>query len=106
MARYRIRVESIDGSEELDKRYVNGIECDGFAILADRDGDGKAVSAVHRVSAITIAAMMNGSDAFREAHKLMTIVNLMDRLWGGETKREPDEKEEFLKRVIGSLDAD
>lgn len=105
MAKYRIRVESIDGEEELDERYVNGIECDGFAILGDRDGNGRAVSAIHKMSVMTLAAMMHGSDMYREAHKLMMVVDLMDKL-GGAVKKEPDEKEEFLKRVIGSLDAE
>lgn len=106
MARYRIRVESIDGSEDLDEQYVNGIECNGFAILADRDENGKSVSAIQGVNLITLAAMMEASKVYRAAHNLMTFVNMMDRRACGETKREPDEREEFLKRVIGSLDED
>ena len=105
MAKYRIRVESIDGEEELDERYVNGIECDGFAILGDMDGTGKLISAINGVNLMTLAAMMHGSDVYREAHKLMMVMDLMDKL-GGAVKKEPDEKEEFLKRVIGSLDAE
>ena len=34
MANYRIKVEALNG-EELDEDYVNGIECNGFAILGD-----------------------------------------------------------------------
>lgn len=92
MCKYRIRVESIDGNENMDEEYVSGIECDGFAILADRDGNGKGVSAIRGVNLITLARMMEASEVYRSAHKLMTFVNLMDRLVRGETKKEPDEK--------------
>lgn len=35
MAKYRIKVEALDGNEKLDQRYTDGIECDGYAIIAD-----------------------------------------------------------------------
>jgi hypothetical protein len=106
MGKYRIRVESINGSEDLDEDYMNGIECNGFAILADKDGIGKAVAAMHNINIMTLAAMMQSNEAFRAAHKLITMINLMDNLTGGAVKNEPDEKDEFLKRVIGSLNED
>lgn len=33
MAKYRIRIECLDGSEELDEEYLAGIECDGFVMI-------------------------------------------------------------------------
>lgn len=106
MAKYRIRVESIDGNEELDEQYVNGIECDGFAILADKNGAGRTCVAVHRINLVTLAAIIHSSDIFQNAQKLNMVVTMMDRLNGFAEKKEPDEKEEFLRRVIGSLDAE
>ena len=103
MARYRIRVESIDGTEEMDEQYVNGIECDGFAILADKNESGSACVAVHRINLVTLATMIHSSDIFQNAQKLNMVVTMMDRLNGFAEKKEPDEKEEFLRRVIGSL---
>ena len=100
MAKYRIRVESIDGTEEMDERFVNGIECDGFAILGDVNGEGKGVTAIHKMNIITLSAMMQSSDIFREAQKLSMMVNIMDLL---NPKKPADDSEEFLRNVIGSL---
>lgn len=33
MAKYRIRVECLDGSEALDEEYTAGIECEGFVMI-------------------------------------------------------------------------
>ena len=107
MAKFRIRVESIDGTEELDERYLNGIECNGFGILADEDGEGHSVTAIHKLSTITLAAMMQASEPMRDAHRLMTRVNMVDALFGKIGKTEPYEKEEeVLKRVFESLDVE
>ena len=105
MAKFRIIVESIDGTEELDERYQNGIECDGFAILTDC-GNGHGITAVNNINLVKLAAIMSSSDIMQKAHKLITTVNVMDVLIGKIGKTEPDEKEEFLKRVIGSLDVE
>lgn len=43
MAKYRIRVECLDGSNELDEEYRAGIECEGFTLIVkhkDRLGVG------------------------------------------------------------------
>lgn len=103
MGKYRIRVESIDGNETMDEEYVGGIECDGFAILADKDGNGKGVIAMHEINIMKLAAIMWRSEEFCAAHELMT---LMDRFTDVAEKKKPDEKEEFLRRVIGSLNED
>jgi len=42
MAKYRIRVECLDGSEELDEEYRAGIECEGFTLI-ERHEDGFGV---------------------------------------------------------------
>lgn len=39
MGKYLIRVESMDHDEVLDSEYVEGIECDGFVVLANK-GEG------------------------------------------------------------------
>ena len=105
MAIYRIKVESIDGTEDIDERLANGIECDGFAFLANVNERNKSVAVVHKQNLITLAAMMQASDAFRNANDLLTFVNVMGKL-KGEEKKPVDEKEEFLRRVIASLNED
>ena len=36
MGKYRIRIESMDHDEVLDSEFVEGIECDGFVVLANK----------------------------------------------------------------------
>ena len=42
MAKYRIRVECLDGSKELDEEYRAGIECEGFTLI-EKHNDGFGV---------------------------------------------------------------
>lgn len=53
MGKYLIRVESMDGDERLNEDFCKGIECDGFAILANR-GKGCSV-AIHSINVDTIS---------------------------------------------------
>ena len=59
MGKYRIRIESMDHDEVLDSEYVEGIECDGFVVLAHK-GDGCKV-AIHNVNVDIISDMIAGS---------------------------------------------
>jgi hypothetical protein len=38
MAKYRIRVEALDANEKLDEELINGIECEGYFMVAHKDG--------------------------------------------------------------------
>lgn len=60
MGRYRIRIEALNGNEELEQDYTDGIECDGFAVLAHQ-GDGCQV-ALHQASIDTISDMIVSSN--------------------------------------------
>lgn len=59
--KYRIKVEVIDDSgEELGSEYTDGIECAGFVILGiDED---ECNTALHRVTTLSIAKAIAGSD--------------------------------------------
>lgn len=49
MGKYMIRVESMDGNEpEVDEAFADGIECDGFCIMAGSEE--KHHVALHQVS--------------------------------------------------------
>ena len=59
--KYRIKVESVDGMDlRLDEQYKNGIECDGFVIVA-HDGEGSTV-AIHHMNVLGIAEGIADSD--------------------------------------------
>ena len=59
MGKYRIRVESMDHDEVLDSEFVEGIECDGFVMLAHK-GECCQV-AIHNVSVDMISDMIAGN---------------------------------------------
>ncbi len=61
MAKYRIKVEALDPSEELRAEYRMGMECDGFCIL-EKKNENDACTAVHDVGLIDIARMMADSE--------------------------------------------
>lgn len=51
MAKYRIRVECLDGSEALDEEYMAGIECEGFTLIEKhKDGFGVGIEDMSRDS--------------------------------------------------------
>lgn len=58
MAKYRIKVEALDGNEKIDQRYVDGIECDGYVIIADA-GD-KFTTAIHHMNVEGISNAIMG----------------------------------------------
>lgn len=67
MAKYRIRVEMIEGEdrEAFEEKYAEGTECSGFVILA-KDEDGHE-SAIHDLSSIDIAEMIASDSTIRAA---------------------------------------
>ena len=70
MARYRIRIECLDGSEELYEEYRAGIECEGFALIS-RQKDGFNVG-------LDYMSIDNISDAMRKSDKLLQSAILAD----------------------------
>ena len=59
MGKYLVRIESMDHDEVLDSEYVEGIECDGFVVLAHQDD--KCKVAIHNVNVDIISDMIAGS---------------------------------------------
>lgn len=60
MAKYRIRVECLDGSTELDEEYRTGIECEGFVLIEKhKDGFGVGVEDMSRDSISDAIAQSN-----------------------------------------------
>ena len=60
MYKYRIKVEVIgegEGKVKLDEKLTEGIECNGFVILGDRDHK-QGVTVMHDINDIDIAALI------------------------------------------------
>ena len=59
MYKYRIKVEAIgeaEGKDMLDEKITEGIECNGFVILGNRDKQGAIIK--HDVNDIDIAGLI------------------------------------------------
>ena len=65
MAKYRIKVESLDPAEELRAEYRIGIECEGFTIIANRS-DGHQ-TAIHDMNHADIAECMASDQELMES---------------------------------------
>lgn len=60
MYKYRIKVEAIGEGEckdMLDEKLIEGIECNGFVILGDRD-DNQGVTVKHDINDVGIAGLI------------------------------------------------
>lgn len=94
MAKYRIKVESLEG-EELDQEYVDGIECNGFVIMADKEKIKQVC--IQTMNLIGIAKMIAYSNDMQSAAKLAEIMNHFENSIKKETE------DDFMRRVMGSL---
>lgn len=93
MARYRIRIECLDGSEEINEEYKAGMECDGFTLIT-RHKDGFGVG-------IEFMSIDSISSAMKQSNKLMQSAILAD------AKRrihEIESKGNALKALFGQMD--
>ena len=68
MGKYLVKIESMDMDEQLDRRYTDGIECEGFTLIAD--GGESNIVAIHKMSVDDI------SDAMKNEDKLMSAAIL------------------------------
>ena len=93
MARYRIRIECLDGSEELDEEYRAGIECEGFVMIS-RQEDGFDVGVEHM-------SIDNISDAMRKSNVLLQSAILAD---AKARIHEIEQKGNALKALFKKLD--
>lgn len=97
MAKYLIKVEALDGSE-LDKRYTEGIECDGFAVLGDSKESG--VAAIHNLSNFDLAGLITNCDHLMIAAELATTMRKI------KSSLKKVSEDDFMRHVIESLDND
>ncbi len=93
MGKYLIRIESMDHDEVLDSEFVEGIECDGFVVLAHKD-DGCQV-AIHNVNVDMISDMIAGS------RKVMAASVLAKGKREAADMLRKDEMGDLLGRLLG-----
>ena len=98
MGKYLIKVESMDGDEQLDQRYQKGIECDGFVIMADK-GEG-ATTSLHKVSIDTISDMIQGDSKLTQAS---ILADAKRRIMEIAMKDKAESKVEALKALFDGL---
>ena len=65
MGKYLIKVESMDYDEVIEQQYQEGIECDGFVIMADK-GKGATIC-LQSVNVDTISEMIQGDSKLMQA---------------------------------------
>ena len=95
--KYRIRVEVIEGAEipedEMpDQQLLNGIECDGFALLLHK-GHASTAIALHDITACDVAMAMKGKPAVQTAAE---IAKILER---AENERIPDFLQSLAKKL-------
>ena len=93
MGKYRIRVESIDHDEVLDSEYVEGIECNGFVVLAHK-GEGCQVA----IRQVTIDMI---SDMIVSSKKVMAASALAKGKREAADMLRKDEMGDLLGRLLG-----
>ena len=93
MGKYRIRIESMDHDEVLDRDYVEGIECDGFVVLAHK-GEWCQV-AIHQVNVDMI------SDMIARNRKVMAASVLAKGKREAADMLRMDEMGDMLGRLLG-----
>ena len=98
MGKYLIKVESMDHDEALDQEYQNGIECDGFVIMADK-GECATV-ALHEVDTDTISDMIQCDSKLRQA---AILADAKRRIMDIAMKDKAESKVEALKALFDGL---
>lgn len=102
MAKYRIKVEALDANEKLDEQQNNGIECNGYFMVAAQD-DGNTVN-IQNLSEIDMAiAIARDTDLLSAA----IIAKAMEE--GRRMKREREKPKELkvdLTRLFGQMAGD
>lgn len=73
MGKYLIKVESMDMDEQLDERYQNGLECNGFVIMTDTDS--RYDVALHRMSIDSISDVIVNNSTLMSAGILAKAKN-------------------------------
>ena len=93
MGKYLIRVESMDHDEVLDSEYVEGIECDGFVVLAHQGDECRVV--IHQVNVDII------SDMIASSRKVMAASVLAKGKREAADMLRKDEMGDLLGRLLG-----
>lgn len=95
MGKYLIKVESMDHDEALNQQYQDGIECDGFVIMADK-GEGATV-ALHEVNIDTISNMIQGESKLMQAG---ILAEAKRKIMEMAMKDKAESKVEALKKAL------
>lgn len=74
MANYRIKVERLNDKVELSEELEQGVEVDGFAILAEDDD--RVMQWLHHISIMMMAQAMDGEEPFIRAAELSRIYSI------------------------------
>ena len=98
MGKYLIKVERMDHDEVIEQQHQEGIECDGFVIMADK-GKGATV-ALHAVSVDTISDMINGDSKMIQAG---ILADAKRRIMDIVMKDKAESKVEALKALFDGL---
>lgn len=96
MGKYLIRVESMDHDEVLYRKFVEGIECDGFVVLAHKGCD--AAVAMHHVSVDDISNMIANESKLAQA---AILADAKRRITEIDRKNDMAAKGEALKKLLG-----
>jgi len=98
MGKYLIKVESMDHDEVMERQYQEGIECDGFVIMADK---GESVSvAIYGVNIDMISDIIKANSKLRQA---AILADAKRRIMDIAMKDEAGAKVEALKALFGGL---
>ncbi len=92
MAKYLIKVESMDMDEALDERYTNGIECDSFCIVADNDED--TAVCIHQMSLQGLA------EAFADSPTLLAAGHIGKAIKEGNDMKRKEDLGNILKHIM------
>ena len=94
---YRIKVEVIGEEQEeakVSETLRGGVECDGFAILANKGKGG--TTALHSISNIDLAAIIAGSDE-------MLGASIIAKALRDSMALKKDKADSFLAGILGSI---
>ena len=93
MGKYLIRVESMDMDEAIDAKFADGIECDGFVVLAHKGEDCQV--SIHQVNVDMI------SDMIAASRKVMAASVLAKGKREAADMLRKDEMGDLLGRLLG-----
>ena len=97
MSKYLITVKNLDGTDpKLDEMFADGLICEGFTIITERDDERENAVAIYRMTGADIACSMAASDELTRAAYLCKAMKEAERVTRGSN----------IKDLIRSMVAD